>query len=1164
MVPSDTTIAPFCGALWLQVPLRGSDSLLLGVVCRSPSSPPEDDQSLIRTLGQLSSSYHFTRLLPVGDFNVPGTPWTELQCTGSSGPFAAALTEVVQQSAWTQHVITPTRYRAGQQPSLLDFVITNERHFVDQVIINAPLRHSDHCVLAFDFICYWARSPEPQTWIHNFCRADTSGIRISLDQVQLGPGSVEDLYRTIVQKVREADAMFVPKKPPGSRKSAQKAFAVLRMIRLAFSRITRTDFEILYGAYVRPLLEYANPVVYSGRTKDVILIERVQRAATKMVAGLESMDYETRLVVLDLFPLEYCRLRGDLILTYALFEQGLANRFFTVDPANTRWGHGERQLLNDKNKTDPGNMGKCLDPAHQSSNNLRSDAKLNEGAMPTTGRAGSGHAKIDTTRGVVHSLMCYRQNGEPKEFAMRAIESLIKKLKEKHDDLDSLITAITTNGTHPSKCVTIQRTLDGRMQDSVCINPYHYERVVSPVDFGSLSLSPSEERANHVHFWRQEGMSLGFKDCVPGCVVWLRHLGSVNRCSETFSALITDCGIADASDSESELPDTTVSGMLDHSTRLDSDSARSLTTRDSSDKVTSSTSGRLGYCRSRLTVQALLDEADSPIAPTNGHPQEQPTTATSTLSTSEFNTSSSFTANEHYFGASLCSDPSDRISVTTVAKLSGVHTTHSVESCIMDVCGNGATGINDNSNKDGGGSGNSSGGGGGGGGTVGNSGRTTSGSNFSSGSSCGAGGGGSGGWGQRGRPPQPPFTPSGSLLQKILDLVDDRVAKKMNQLNMLRYKTRLRQEKLSHLDTQAKLLEVEWEQVKDSRIGDEVTNQAIRVLENKIDKTKIKQSEVIHIGRTYAAIKDKMQEETFTYASTADAIQYEIERCARKLQELRPVFESAISVREKTKTELQRHEELMFAQRKRREMELVSMRRIAESKKDRPITHKNPLLEQELRKLDSEAVGDEMEEELASESQTRLNHLSRINEQLKQITGYFDLTDIVKRMEELMETGRQLERLREQNDHKIKQLKLQSKTMEEHLGLLRIAYEYAKDRLESSKLDHKTKQEENVHSLVKLRDDSKDKQQALDRINLTLEHLYKKLVLVSIFGRRDKTHPIVKEFPLNFSPVELLGKCNGLQQQLERDLEEYDISEEEGRLEEALREMAWTRLIKKY
>ncbi|GAA47799.1 ubiquitin carboxyl-terminal hydrolase L5 [Clonorchis sinensis] len=509
---------PMIGRSVSKAALRGSDSLLLGVVYRSPSSSPEDDHFLTRTLGQHSFSYHFSHLLLLGEFTAPKAPWTEPQCVGQSGPFTAALSEVVQQSAWTQHVVAPTRYREGQQPSLLDLVITNERHFVDQVTINAPLGHSDHCVLTFDFICYWARNPEPQTWIRNFCRADFSGMRIFLNQVKLGPASVEDLYRTIVQKVHEADTMFVPKKPARSRmsrklpkrirrllekrsqlflkklttgdtedelafrkmrnrckseirqwnirkqatildlarknrnvlfkymrhrrrnkpsafslrdrngeptsdpivvsefyrdhyagdsansfvmhgekgpeditridakkdlgiwlspnlsfslhleKSAQKAFAVLRMIRRTFSRITRTDFQILYGAYVRPLLEYANPVVYSGRTKDVILIERVQRAATKMVAGLKSMDYETRLVVLDLFPLEYRRLRGDLILTCALFEQGLANRFFTVDPANTRRGHGERQLLNDKNKTDPGNLGKSLNPVYQSVN----------------------------------------------------------------------------------------------------------------------------------------------------------------------------------------------------------------------------------------------------------------------------------------------------------------------------------------------------------------------------------------------------------------------------------------------------------------------------------------------------------------------------------------------------------------------------------------------------------------------------------------------------------------------------------------------------------------------------------------------------------------------------------------------------------------------------
>ncbi len=73
---------------------------------------------------------------------------------------------------------------------------------------------------------------------------------------------------------------------------------------------------------------------------------------------------------------------------------------------------------------------------------------------------------IDTCNSIVHSLMCHRQGGESEQFAKRAIESLVKKLKDKRDELDSLVSAITTSGARPSKCVTIQRTLDGRLQVS--------------------------------------------------------------------------------------------------------------------------------------------------------------------------------------------------------------------------------------------------------------------------------------------------------------------------------------------------------------------------------------------------------------------------------------------------------------------------------------------------------------------------------------------------------------------------------------------------------------------------------------------------------------------------------------------------------------------------
>ncbi|GAA51616.1 hypothetical protein CLF_106471 [Clonorchis sinensis] len=57
--------------------------------------------------------------------------------------------------------------------------------------------------------------------------------------------------------------------------------------------------KILCEVYARPFLEYANQVVYSRLTKDVTLIEGVQRVVTKVIVGLKSVDYEMRLVVLD-------------------------------------------------------------------------------------------------------------------------------------------------------------------------------------------------------------------------------------------------------------------------------------------------------------------------------------------------------------------------------------------------------------------------------------------------------------------------------------------------------------------------------------------------------------------------------------------------------------------------------------------------------------------------------------------------------------------------------------------------------------------------------------------------------------------------------------------------------------------------------------------------
>ncbi|XP_006814584.1 smad1/5 protein isoform X1 [Saccoglossus kowalevskii] len=128
---------------------------------------------------------------------------------------------------------------------------------------------------------------------------------------------------------------------------------------------------------------------------------------------------------------------------------------------------------------------------------------------------------LSFTNPAVKRLLGWKQGDEEEKWAEKAVDSLVKKLKKKKGSMEELERALSRPG-EASRCVTIPRSLDGRLQVShrkglphviycrvwrwpdlqshhelkaldhceyafgtkqkeVCINPYHYKRVESPV-----------------------------------------------------------------------------------------------------------------------------------------------------------------------------------------------------------------------------------------------------------------------------------------------------------------------------------------------------------------------------------------------------------------------------------------------------------------------------------------------------------------------------------------------------------------------------------------------------------------------------------------------------------------------------------------------------------
>ena len=218
--------------VWLQIRLRGADTLLLGCIYRSPSGDPHQSvDEVVNLLHEVHKS-NPSHLLVTGDFNLPQIDWEMSFCSAAESHHAHKFLAAIQDCLLFQHVTQPTRFRDGVAPSLLDLVLTNEEGMLTNLQYAPGLGKSDHVVLNFGLACYTAQSSFQPTRL-NFHRADFTELNRKIAETDWGSlkcSTISEGYNFFKNSVDCIVASCIPKaRSSQSRKSIYMTSKALKL-----------------------------------------------------------------------------------------------------------------------------------------------------------------------------------------------------------------------------------------------------------------------------------------------------------------------------------------------------------------------------------------------------------------------------------------------------------------------------------------------------------------------------------------------------------------------------------------------------------------------------------------------------------------------------------------------------------------------------------------------------------------------------------------------------------------------------------------------------------------------------------------------------------------------------------------------------------------------
>lgn len=301
---------PSINSLWLEIRISGT-KFLIACIYRPGNINQEDNKTLLNTLTKLFEKEQTTFIF--GDFNYPGIDWKN-SVLSKYDEKAADFLEAYAQWNCKQMVNFPTRYR-GNQKSLLDLILVNDKKVISQIEPLPPLGMSDHITILTTVQLKVKLKPTRKLQSRNFWKANYDEINNFLSQQDFIPDNQAELgmYNKCEEIMKNTIEHFIPLKPkkvnPQKPWLNQTIFKQINKKRNLWDRYKKTNSEKDYRQYRTQNNKLKAMIIHAREQYEISLVDAsdkqfytyIRRTLNSNISLLVVKNKQTNQIITDPF-----------------------------------------------------------------------------------------------------------------------------------------------------------------------------------------------------------------------------------------------------------------------------------------------------------------------------------------------------------------------------------------------------------------------------------------------------------------------------------------------------------------------------------------------------------------------------------------------------------------------------------------------------------------------------------------------------------------------------------------------------------------------------------------------------------------------------------------------------------------------------------------------